>query len=196
LIVRKGVETLVQAIGRIAATNPEEDISLILVGDGEEKLHILRSVAELGLLEKIHSVGWVSDAELAHLYETSDVLVLPSLSEGCPTVVLEAMYYGLPVIASDIPGIRDHFKETAWLVPPQDELVLASAILALAKKRDLLDWMRTIGRELVLKQYTWDRIARDYQSIYQRASSSTRGLKHWSPGARKEPELIIEGSRG
>lgn len=193
LIRRKGVETLVRAVAHALKVGPDAGISLIMVGDGVEKQQLVRLVEEMGIRDHVHLVGGVSDAELVYLYGTSDALALPSLSEGCPTVVLEAMYFGLPVIASDIPGIRDHFKETAWLVPPHDEEKLAESILTLARRGDLADWMRAIGRELVLRRYTWDRIAMEYQSIYERASGQQPDRGKRAAGARRELVRIDEG---
>jgi rhamnosyl/mannosyltransferase len=157
-----------------------------MIGGGVEKDHIQRLIAKFGLQERVHIVGQVSDTELAHLYAKADALVLPSLSEGCPTVVLEAMYFGLPVIATDIPGIRDHFKDTAWLIPPGDDEKLANAIYDLVKNPDHSAWMRKIGRDFVLKNYTWDKIARDYQLIYHQVSSLSKSAKQWMAAEDEE----------
>jgi glycosyltransferase involved in cell wall biosynthesis len=191
-IKRKGVETLVRAIKHLSTVHPEENVSLLMVGDGVEKPHIQKLIAKYGLQDKVHIIGLVNDVELAHLYASADALALPSLSEVCPTVVLEAMYFGLPVIATDIPGIRDHFKDTAWLIPPGDDEKLANAIYGLVKNPDHSEWMRKIGRDFVLRSYTWDKIARDYQLIYRQVSSMSKSVKRWMATENEERMLDKE----
>jgi glycosyltransferase involved in cell wall biosynthesis len=110
----------------------------------------------------------ISFVDLIKAYKSSKMLIVPSLSEGLPTVILEAYYFGLPVIASDIPGIKDHFSESSLLVPPQDEQALADAIIRLLKDNELANRLSSTGKEKVINNYTWDKIIDEYLDLYTR----------------------------
>jgi len=76
------------------------------------------------------------------------------------------MYFGLPVVATDIPGVRDHFGDYALLVPPRAEHALADAIHTLLDDEDLAKDFSRKGKALVASRYTWDRITREYETLY------------------------------
>jgi glycosyltransferase involved in cell wall biosynthesis len=172
LIRRKGLEWLIQAASLVRRDDGEKSIRYILVGEGEDRRYLEGLVAREKLQEEIEFRGQVSDEELHRLYQQADLFVLPSLSETCPTVVLEAMYAGLPVITTDIPGIRDHFSGTAVLVPPRNDQALARAISALSADGTQLQEMSLRGRELVEKKYTWDIVSKQYEALYRRVIAS------------------------
>ncbi len=105
LLKRKGIQWLIKAVSILKENGNK--IKLDIVGDGEDKNYFKKMVTDLKMEDIIEFKGNIHDEyELVSLYKNSDVLVLPSLSEGLPTVILEALYFGLPVIASNIPGIR------------------------------------------------------------------------------------------
>jgi glycosyltransferase involved in cell wall biosynthesis len=80
---------------------------LTIVGDGPSEPDIRRQIAELGLTESVTMVGTVDSAHLASVYQSADALLLPSEFEGLPLVALEALASGLPVVASDVGGLKD-----------------------------------------------------------------------------------------
>lgn len=165
LVKRKGVEWLIKAM-KIIREKTSYDIKCILVGNGPEKRYFENLVRRYDLSDTVIFTGRVSDEKLMWLYNNSDIFVLPSLSEVCTTSILEAMYFGLPVIATDIPGNRDHFKDVAILVPPKDDKSLASSILRLLKNEDLAKQLSKAGRKLVEKKYTWNKVAKEYEKLY------------------------------
>lgn len=166
LIRRKGVEWLIRAM-KIIRNSTNKKIKCILVGEGEDKRYFETLVREYNLSNSVIFTGRVSDNELVWLYKNSDIFVLPSISEGLPTTILEAMYFKLPVVATDIPGNMDHFKNVAILVPTKDERALAKSILMLLEDENLINQLSKAGRELVEEKYTWDKVAKGYEEVYK-----------------------------
>lgn len=172
IVKRKGIYWLIKAMKLLIDTEKRGDVTLLLAGEGDDKDYFLRMVKSLGLERHVVFLGNVSDPELSYLYATSNMLILPTLSDVCPTVVLEAMYYGLPVISTSIPGVVDHFKDAAILVEGQNEKALASAMIRLIDDKALAKKLSASGKEKVIQEYTWERVAKKYAYIYEEAIGS------------------------
>ena len=133
----KNLSLLVDAFGEVAIADP--GARLLIVGDGPERAALEAQVDRLGLAGRAHFAGMRTDME--NIYPLIDCLVLPSLSEGMPLVVLEAMSHAIPVIASavgDVPRLLSH-SEHGRLVAPGDGVamrVAMQAILAQPGHRD------------------------------------------------------------
>lgn len=123
----KGLEELLKAAGLLVSSHPR--LNLILIGEGplEEKLR--SQAARDGLTGRIRFLGKQSQPDVARWIAASDLLCLPSHSEGCPNVVLEALACGRPVVASAVGAVPDLVNsECGILVPPGDVPRLAEAI--------------------------------------------------------------------
>ncbi len=166
VIQRKGIDYLLKSIP-LVRMNTEEDIHLVLVGDGDFLDKTKQLINTLKITDHVTLTGSLSGMELISAYKCADIFVLPSLSEGLPTSILEAMYFGLPVVATDLPGVKDHFKDTALLVPPKNEKRLSDAIIKLINDKDLVGRLSKIGENLIKSRYTWDTIAKAYEPIYE-----------------------------
>ena len=136
------------------------------MGSGENLSDARALAKDLDVESHVVFTGRLPFVELMQAYCSSDLFVLPSLSEGLPTSILEAMYFGLPVVSTDIPGVRDHFSDFALLVPPSDEHALADAIHALLDDEDLAKSISRRGKALVVSRYTWDQVTREYETLY------------------------------
>jgi glycosyltransferase involved in cell wall biosynthesis len=140
LIPRKGVHILLDAFARIAAEQPAAQVWLVGKDENAEYAAALRQQTQrLGLTERVHFVGMVPQSELAGYMARGRGLVLDSLSEGLPRVVIEAMLNGLPVIASRVSGTPDVITDddTGYLIPPDDVEALVGALRALYANPDL-----------------------------------------------------------
>jgi glycosyltransferase involved in cell wall biosynthesis len=128
LRIRKGVEVLLEALQELRSRHPEA--SLRIAGDGEHWGRLERRVAELGLGEAVAFLGTCDAGRVRGLLAGAAALVVPSIYEGMPLVVLEAMAAGVPVVASAVSGIPEVVVdgETGWLVPPEDPEALADAL--------------------------------------------------------------------
>ena len=129
LIPRKGVHHLLNAFA--ALDEPGAQLQLVGHAENADYAASLRQQAErLGIGDRVHFHGAVSQAELAACFAVARVMVLPSLSEGLGRVVVEAMLLGTPVIGSRVGGIPDMVEPglTGWLVEAGDEADLAAAL--------------------------------------------------------------------
>ncbi len=128
LRIRKGVEVLLEALASQAdgAGGPR----LLVAGDGEHGPYLRALAARLELGPRARFLGRRSAAEVRGLLAGSRALVVPSIYEGMPLVILEAMAAGVPVIASGVSGIPEVVVdgETGWLVPPERPDDLARAL--------------------------------------------------------------------
>jgi len=124
---RKGADRLLAALH--APAMAEIDCDVVMAGDGD--IDFYRDMAQsLGVLGRVRFTGWLDRPAVVELMATSDVLVLPSLNEGLPMAILEAMAHGLAVVTTPVGAITDVIREeeTGLLVPPGDAGALASAL--------------------------------------------------------------------
>ncbi len=147
----KGLIYLIDAINQVKSQIPNHKFQTVVMGEGEERAALERRISELGLADTVFLIGFLPDA--GRYLKGLDLFVLPSVKEGLPYAVMEAMTAGLPVIASAIGGVPDLIRhgETGLLVPPQDPAALARAIADLAlnpaKRRALAFAARARARE-------------------------------------------------
>jgi glycosyltransferase involved in cell wall biosynthesis len=125
LIELKGVDVLLRALSEI------QDAELLLVYRNPALEKTFRALAtDLDLADRVQFLGARSAAQLADLYRTVDLLVLPSRSEALPSVISEAMLSGLPIVASAVGGIPEQVGAHGRLVPPDDVDQLTAALRA------------------------------------------------------------------
>jgi glycosyltransferase involved in cell wall biosynthesis len=126
LRIRKGVEVLLEALHELRGRAP--GAVLKIAGDGEHRAALERKAAGLGLA--VTFLGTCDASRVRRLLAGAAALVVPSIYEGMPLVVLEAMERGVPVVASAVSGIPEVVAggETGWLVPPEDPAALARAL--------------------------------------------------------------------
>ncbi len=167
LVPRKGVESLVDAMALLAA-RPGGAPLLVAAGVGELRGPLAARAAALGLGDRVRFVGKVGHDDVAWWMAAGDLFVLPSLSEGLPTVVCEAMAVGRPVIATAVDGTPEIVEEdeTGYLVPPRDPAALAEALARVLDDPALAARLGARAHERALELYTWDANARHMARIY------------------------------
>ncbi len=172
---RKGIETLVRAVGESKLLG-SEDLKLMICGgsragqsDGDECERIKKIVAELGMSQMTEFPGRVSQDDLPYYYAAADVCVVPSHYEPFGLVAIEAMASFTPVVASDVGGLQFTVinEETGLLAPPQDVSGFANAI-----DRILVDatWREELGqaaRKRVENKFSWDGVAVQLGELYK-----------------------------
>ena len=122
----KGLAHLLVAFSRVRCP----DTFLIIIGDGPLQEELTSLAVELGLEKRVFFLGVLRHADLCVWYNAADIFCLPSLWEGCPNVIIEALACGTPVVASCVGGIPDLVPSSdyGFLVPPGEEDTLAKAI--------------------------------------------------------------------
>jgi len=141
--------------------------SLDLIGDGPAEARMRRLAERLGIAERVRFRGYQSDPE--PVLAAAQIFVLATRSEAFPRSVLEAMRAGLPVVASDVGGMRESVEEgiTGLLVPPQEPVALAAAIDALitdgARRRQLGE----AGRRAFEQRFRLERTVEETLAVYR-----------------------------
>jgi glycosyltransferase involved in cell wall biosynthesis len=162
LTSRKGIDYLLYAMKKTA------NIQCVIVGDGPECEHLHSLTESNGLQERVIFTGFVPKDDLKHLYTAADFFVLPSLAEGLPLVMLEALASGTPVVASRVAGIPDIISDgyNGFLVPPKDVDTLSKVIQQLADSSELRRKMGDNARQVVNEQFSWKRVAEEVLRVY------------------------------
>ena len=162
LVDMKGHTYLVDAMRTVLAKR--NDVILVVVGSGFLKEGLQKKARELGLNQKVLFVGSRKHDEIPIWISASDLFVLPSLSEGFPTVIPEAMACGKPIIGTRVGGVPEAIshRDLGILVDPGNAEVLASSIL------EALD--RKWRPEIILhqaKRYSWNSLVKQILRVYQ-----------------------------
>jgi glycosyltransferase involved in cell wall biosynthesis len=158
----KGVEYLLRA-----HTAMTERPLLVLVGEAPPGCgRFEKQMRALGIADRCRFVGAQPHQKIATWMNAADVFAFPSLHEGCPNVVLEALACGLPMVATNVGGIPEIAPRAPWceLVPPRDAGALAAALARVLAGK----WDR---REIACaSQRTWDDVAREVHQLIVAAS--------------------------
>jgi len=159
LCPQKGQVAIPAAVAQAAAAHP--DLSVVLIGDGEDRVAVEREITATGTGGRIKLLGWRSNAEVRRRIGETRALLLPSHAEGLPIVIMEAFAMGRPVITTRIAGIPELVDEKCgWLVEPGDVEGLAAAIgEAMDAGKTLLARMGREGRKRIVARHDLDRIA-------------------------------------
>lgn len=173
LVERKGVHLLLAALALLHGRP-----LLRVVGDGPERDRLEELSTRLGLADDVVFHGFISAEEKAERLAGCDAFVLPAVidakgdTEGLGVVLLEAMTYGKPVIASAAGGIVDIVRDgqNGFLVPPGDAGALAGAIRACAENPELARALGSQGRVDVEKGFSWSVIAERLKTLYESVS--------------------------
>lgn len=178
----KGHEYFLRAARQVIDTGLK--VQFLIIGEGIERRRLEQLVGELGLGEVVKMPGYYGSIE--DIYGISDILCVPSVMEGLGLVVLEAMYFNVPVVASNtggIPEIISH-QNDGLLVEPKDYRGLAQAIIDLLTDSDLAARLVAQGREKV-KRFTLPGMAQKVEQVYDEVLKITR------PGSASAPDVQL-----
>lgn len=170
---RKAFDILVEAVARMGSAAP----LVVFAGpDGWDAGSVYRQIERHRLGERVRFLGRVDDATLERLYRNASALCHPSLAEGFGIPCLEAMGFGIPVVAADIPPIRELGEGSIRLVPPGDPVAFSEAIESTLGDPLVTAAMVTAGRERA-EQFTWekmtDSIVKAYRSVLQASAGQS-----------------------
>ena len=163
----KAHDDLLEAFKRLRETKPDISLKLIIVGDGPERARLEATAESLGCKDRVAFAGQVSDVQ--PFYAIADVFALPSLSEGSPNVLLEAMAANLPIVATAVGGVPEIVanNESALLVSPNDPPSIAVAIARVLTSKELAQRLTTNAATLVDTRFAPDNYARVLVEIYR-----------------------------
>lgn len=159
---RKGVITLLEALTLLR----KKPVYCRFVGDGPLANTLSKEADRLGISHHCEFVGSQPRANLGAYYKRADCFILPSISEGLPVVILEALASGLPVVASHVGGIPDAVQhgKTGFLVPPCDAMALANAIVRVCEDVDLRKSMSKKAKKKA-EFFAWPCLLKSFREI-------------------------------
>ncbi len=163
LAEQKGYCYLIDAAAEVIKDHPK--VYFLIIGDGPLATDLKRQANKLDLDEQVIFTGGRNDIE--RLLKCLDLFVSSSLWEGLPTVILEAMASGLPILATDIPGTNELIQHAhnGWLVPPHNSQAISSAISNLITSPQLNSEMARRAL-LTSREYSIDNISQQYELLY------------------------------
>lgn len=140
------------------------DAHLVLVGEGELRTRLQQQVTELKIEERVHFLGELQPHDVWGLFCVANIFVFPSLYEGMPLALIEAMRAGLPIVASDVPVMREVLKDVGIYIPLNNATLLAEAVQKILNSPDLANQMsqRSLERS---QQYSLQQMIDAYESL-------------------------------
>ncbi len=160
----KGHKYLIDAAPAIVQKYP--NARFVLVGDGPLRQEIEQQILKLGLSDHFVMLGFRRDIQ--QLLGIFDLFILPSLSEGLPNAVLEAMACSKPVVATAVNGVVEVVEDgkTGFLVPPANSDRMAAAVLKILKSTENMKNMGKYGRERVVRHFSIEQQIRKFEELY------------------------------
>lgn len=166
----KGIKELLEATKNLVARG-RSNLRVFLVGDNQLGTYVDDYLAAHGLEKFVVRVGAVLHSRVKLWMQFASGFILPSHSEGTPTVLFEALYVGAPSIFTEVGGVGDVVKDgqEALLIPPRSVPAIEASIERLMDDPQLCDELARRGHELISSKYTWPINAQAHLGIYQHA---------------------------
>lgn len=154
------------------------DVKLFIAGDGPDKERLEKRMSDLGLNANVYFLGNLEDKRKNDLLSITDIFIIGSISEGCPTSLLEAMCFEKPIVATKVGGIPEIIKhdESGLLVPARDPVRLADAILDLVKDEEKRMRFGKKAKQIFQERFTQRHMLETYESIYNKALATFTGV--------------------
>jgi glycosyltransferase involved in cell wall biosynthesis len=172
----KNHRMFLEAISYLKETGGVDPFRFFIIGDGELKRDLIHYSRELGIQEFVTFTGWEKD--MSSVYRTMDIVVLTSLNEGTPVVLIEAMSAGIPIVATDVGGVRDLFgdqvdeiegiqiAQNGILIPAGECELLAKALLFLSGNKGISKKITSHAKDFVMNTFSIERLVKDMDSLY------------------------------
>jgi glycosyltransferase involved in cell wall biosynthesis len=162
---RKGPFYLIEAAKKVVEKYP--DIVFLIIGKGPLEGKIRERIKSLNLEQYVFLRNYYE--RIAEIYKSIDLLVLPSITEGVPAVILEAMAFEIPIVATEVGGIPEMVEDgkSGILVPPKNSQALAEAIIKVYENQNFAKNLAKKAKENFEKYFTAEKMAKEYEKIYE-----------------------------
>lgn len=173
---RKGYDLAVRALPAIIARYPQASLLVVSGINQAQRAHLFDLARQVGVEQHIHVLGYLPDETLINLYRVSDVLLFPTRYEGFGLPLLEAMAAECPLIASDIPVVREIVRDgmNGLLVPYNDAAALARAVILLLGQPALRQRLVAGGQAVLDQHYQESRLVGQIEHLYESIRSGER----------------------
>lgn len=161
----KGIEYFIEAARQIVQVIP--DARFVLIGDGPQRQMLERKVTDARIGDKVWFLGWRKD--VVQILPDLDVVVLPSLHEGTPVSLIEAMAASRAVVATQVGGVPDvvEHDRTGLLIPPRDSRAIARAVILLLQDSERRHELGAAARRSVVGRFSLDRLEAEMEHFYR-----------------------------
>lgn len=168
LHIQKGIKYLIEAVNLFNKSHSAglKRIKFLIIGDGQERYTLEKMVKDYNLSHLIQFAGWRKDS--FNIISISDIFILPSLWEGTPNTILEAMCCAKPVIAANVGGVSELINdgENGLLVPPGDSAALNEKIMLLINNAELQKKLGSNALKSVKEKFPMNRMVNQFENLY------------------------------
>lgn len=174
---RKNIPFLLRAFKQFI-TETSLQFQLVLAGAGNQRMYsddtvaIETTIQELGLSEQVICTGYLSDSELANVYERATLYVFPSYNEGFGLPIMEAFRFKLPVIVANNSCLPEVGGDAVRCFDPYDETSLLNLLKEILTNPDLLSVLRNKGQER-LQYFSWEKSSRQLIDVFKKAAHAS-----------------------
>jgi glycosyltransferase involved in cell wall biosynthesis len=174
LVPIKNVGLAIDAMTIAAASRP--DLVLLIAGEGPLGPELKRRAGAAGISDRVLFLGHVPPEDMPGWYRSADFYVLSSDFDNSPNVLLEAMASGLPIVSTDVGGVREYLKDqvNGLVVPARDAPALARAMTTYADDPDLTSRVGRLNRDEAVSTYSWARSTALLRRVFQRIIARRR----------------------
>jgi glycosyltransferase involved in cell wall biosynthesis len=165
-LARKGIHDVAAAFSRVSLARP--GVRLVVLNPGVPETTVLEQFPEI-LRERVSCVRAAPEKGIADIFASADIFVLPSIFEGTPLTMMEALWSGMPIIATDTCGMHDVLRQqdNALLIPVRAPERLEKAMIQLLDDPQLRAKLGTAARQDAKQHYTWQQSAQPVQKVYE-----------------------------
>lgn len=177
LMPRKGYQFVIKALS-VVSKKTKKKFELIIAGGGDYARELEDLAEKTSVKDKLKLLGQINYDETRNLYLTSDIFVHPSLAEGMPLALLEAIASGLPAITTKVPGNEDLVEDgkNGFLLKKSDVKGIETALVKLIENKKLRIKMG-LESARIAKVYDWQKISESYNDIYQNIYEQSNSKK-------------------
>lgn len=162
----KGVEYIIRAMDILVKEYP--NLHLILVGDGPEKDRICKLITDFKINDYVRIIDFIPYDEMPDIFQHGDIFILPSLNEGVPRTVLEAMSCGLPVVISDLSHLKDLIDGGGLMFQKKDVEGLSKILESIINDPAKREEMGQKARDKILKEYSFIKTVTETINAYKK----------------------------
>ena len=169
LVQRKGVIDLIESINKLKIDRHISNMYFVIAGAGKEKECLEKKVYECGLENYVEFVGWIEDKKKEELFKESQILILPSYNEGLPIAILEAISYGMPVIATNVGDVSAAVSDgqNGYLLYPGDISGMADKLVRLNDYK-VFQRMSNSSKELAKEKFSDEVYFQKLKKIFEK----------------------------
>lgn len=177
LLKRKGVEDLLKAAKLLKDTGRIGKMKFVIAGTGEKETELKDFSKKNDLNDVVDFAGWTAGEAKTKLLKESQILVLPSYNEGLPVAILEAISYGMPVVATDVGDISSavHDGENGYLVDPGDVNRLSDSIYKISSSKETHEEMVTMSKMIARNDFADEKYFVQISNCYKKVIRGIRG---------------------